>query len=80
MTGNGLNEFVTLIRSLFREEDRSSINEDTDLRTLKEWSSLQTLIIVGEIDNAYNVILGWEDMRKATNVRELFTIVQSKRS
>lgn len=80
MPDNELNKFVNIIRSVFRVEDRDLINENTDLRTLKEWSSLQTMIIVSEIDNVYNVILGWEDIKKATNVYELFTIVETKKT
>ena len=41
--------FLDLIRSQFREQDRKGITEETDLSTLKEWSSLQIMIIVNEI-------------------------------
>jgi acyl carrier protein len=69
---------VDLIRSQFREEDRSLINETTDLKALKEWSSLQTMIIVSEIDKEYGVILDFENIRDAHTVSELFAIVQCK--
>jgi acyl carrier protein len=78
MASDQLNSFVDLIRNQFREEDRPLIDARTDLRTLKEWSSLQTMIIVNEIDKAYNVILGFEDIRNASNIGQLFSIVQTK--
>ncbi len=73
-----LDRFITLVRKQFREEDNGPIIESTDLKTLKEWSSLQTMIIVSEIDKEYNVILDFEDIKKAKNVAELFVIVQTK--
>jgi acyl carrier protein len=80
MQETSLNSFVDLIRNQFRDEDRDRIDEGTDLKTLKEWSSLQTMIIVNEIDKEYNVILGFEDIKNAANVAQLFTTVQSKLS
>jgi acyl carrier protein len=80
MPNNDLNHFVILIRNQFREEDRKSINEETNLKSLKEWSSLQTMIIVNEIDKEYNVTLDFEDLKKATSVGELFRIVQTKQN
>jgi acyl carrier protein len=80
MPDHSLNIFVALIKNQFREEDRDLIDPETDLRTLKEWSSLQTMIIVNEIDKEYNVILGFEDIKNAANVAQLFETVQNKLS
>lgn len=70
--------FLDLIRNQFDEETRETIQQSTDLKTLKEWTSLQTMIIVNEIDSNYNVILDFKDIKKAGNVMELFEIVQTK--
>ena len=75
MKAINLDSFVDLIRNQFREEDRSLINETTDIKVLKEWSSLQTMIIVSEIDKEYGVILDFENIRSANTVAELFAIV-----
>lgn len=79
MANSNLNIFLELIQSQFRDEDRLKITLDTDLKTLKEWSSLQTMIIVNEIDKAYDVILDFQDMKRANSVTELFNIIQSKK-
>ena len=73
-----LNSFISLLKEQFREEDRDKINSETDLRTLEEWTSLQTMIIVNEIDKQYHVILDVDDLRAARNVGDLFRIVQTK--
>jgi acyl carrier protein len=70
--------FLELIKKQFSDEARASITDETDLRSLKEWSSLQTMIIVNEIDKEYNVILGFEDLKKASSVSQLFKIIQNK--
>ena len=80
MPDSSLNSFISLIKSQFRDEDREKINEKTNLKSLKEWSSLQTMIIVNEIDKEYNVILGFEDIKNAADVAQLFNAVQSKLS
>ena len=73
-----LNSFISLLKEQFREKDRDKINSETDLRTLEEWTSLQTMIIVNEIDKQYHVILDVDDLRVAKNVADLFKIVQTK--
>jgi acyl carrier protein len=75
MPDNRLDNFVELIRNQFKMEDRHLITEDTDLKGLKEWSSLQTMIIVNEIDKEYNVILDFEDIKNASSVHQLFNVV-----
>lgn len=80
MKKENIDNFIELIRSQFRPEDQALIGEATDLRTLKEWSSLQTMIIVSEIDKEYDVVLGFEDIKNAKNVGQLYSIVQTKLS
>jgi acyl carrier protein len=80
MSDNNLNTFVSLIRNQFSEKAAAVIDEHTDLKTLKEWSSLQTMIVVNEIDKTYNVVLSSDDFNAAENIYQLFKIVQTKLS
>ncbi|PBQ30971.1 hypothetical protein CNR22_04030 [Sphingobacteriaceae bacterium] len=80
MPDNTLKSFIDLIKNQFREEEREAIDATTDLKTLKEWSSLQTMIIVNEIDKHYNVILGFDAIKNAANVEQLFASVQRELS
>lgn len=79
MTDTDLNIFLELIQAQFSDEDRLNITLGTDLKTLKEWSSLQTMIIVNEVDKAYDVILDFQDIKRANSVEELYGIIQSKK-
>lgn len=71
-------KFMDLMRSLFSEELRAIIKGSTHFKELKEWSSLQTMIVVNEIDQKYHVILGIDDFMKTNTFEELFKVVQSK--
>jgi acyl carrier protein len=79
MSGNSLDTFLNFIRQLFKEESRDAMTVETDLSSMKEWSSLQTMIIVNEIDKEYNVVLDVDDLKNASSVRELFEIVELKK-
>lgn len=78
MNVKDLEGFVKLLKEQFQEGDREKISPETDLKTLEEWTSLQTMIIVNEIDKHYNVLLSADDLKAAKNVGDLLSIVQSK--
>ncbi len=79
MSGNTLDTFLNFLRQLFKEESRDAMTVETRLSSLKEWSSLQTMIIVNEIDKEYDVLLDVDDLKNASSIRELFEIVQLKK-
>ncbi|MDI9339455.1 MAG: hypothetical protein QM534_02695 [Sediminibacterium sp.] len=68
------------MRTLFPEEENGVISEKTDVKRLKEWSSLQNMIVVSEIDKVYDVIVSIEDFNSSSNLEELFEKIQSKRN
>lgn len=80
MPDNDLNSFIELMISLFRKSDNHSIDEETDIKLLDEWSSLQTMIIVNEIDKKYNVLLEADDFKNSDSLKHIFNLIQSKMS
>ena len=79
MSLNNIDTFVNLIRQQFGEEEQHTINANTDIKLLNGWSSLQTMIVVNEIDKTYGIILEAEDFKQAASLSQLFAIIQSKR-
>ncbi len=77
---NSIDSFVDLIRSQFSERERNEIHEHTNMKLLKEWSSLQTMIVVSEIDKEFGVVLDFQDLKSADTVAQLYNIVLSKKS
>lgn len=80
MHSEELNTFLDLIRSLFPEDENGLITEKTNIKNLKEWSSLQNMIVVSEIDRVYEVIVSVEDFNSSSTLEELFGKIQSKRN
>ncbi len=75
---SSLENFVTLIRQQFSEHEALLINETTDIKSLKEWSSLQTMIIVNEIDKNFGVIISSDDLKAANTIAQLYQLVKEK--
>lgn len=78
MRDTSLERFLFLMRELFKEHNRGLINENTDLQELEEWSSLQIMIIVSEIDREYDVLISADEMRGITTIAKLYDLVKKK--
>jgi acyl carrier protein len=72
--------FLNLIQNIFEAEVRTSIGLDTNLHQLSEWSSLQAMLLVSEIDNQYNIILSANEMKEANTIEKLLEKVMQKLS
>ncbi len=75
---HSLNSFVELIRNQFSEEEQLLITEKTDIKLLNEWSSLQTMIVVNEIDKSFGVILNSSDFKESNSISELYNRMKQK--
>lgn len=73
-----IEDFLDTFKLQFAEENRHEINLSSSIRNLKEWSSLQTLIIVTAIDEKYGVILTEEDFRLSQSVKDLYERILMK--
>lgn len=80
MHSNNIDALLQLIRGQFSEKERLLIHADTDIKQLSEWTSLQTMIIVNEIDKNYGVILNQDDLQQADTLTALLKIIESKRN
>lgn len=72
--------FIKLVKSLFSEQENGTIDFNTDIKKLKEWSSLQNMIVVSEIDKAYDVIVTIEDLDSSHTLEELFIKIAAKKN
>ena len=65
-----MNKFLSTFSSQFKKGPET-ISEETEFRTLEEWSSMQSLFIIAAIDEEYGVALKEEDFRKSLTVADL---------
>ena len=75
-----IGEFIKKLEREFEELRPGTLKPETSFRDLKEWSSMHALIIIALIDTEYDVTLTGEDLKSSNTVRELFNIVQQKKS
>jgi acyl carrier protein len=70
---------MNLIKSLFSEKENGVIGPGSDIKKLKEWSSLQNMIVVSEIDKAYDIIVTIEDFNTSDTLEILFTKIAARK-
>jgi acyl carrier protein len=67
--------FITVFREQFEENKRASIHLETPYRTLEDWSSLQSLIVITALDEAFGYVLSPDDLINSKTPEDLFLIM-----
>tara|TARA_B110000977_G_scaffold191664_1_gene264110 strand:+ start:341 stop:574 length:234 start_codon:yes stop_codon:yes gene_type:complete len=62
-----------LVEELEFEQD--NINLDTNIKELDEWDSLTTLMLIGFVNNNFEVNLTNQDIEKITTFKSLINII-----
>lgn len=57
-----------------------TLQSDTNYRQIEGWSSMYALIIMALCETEYNVTLTGEDLRSCQTMRDLYTIVKSRKT
>ena len=73
-------EFAKKLEAEFDDAEPGSIQPDTDYRTIKGWSSMHALIIIAFVDINYDVTLNGAELKNTNTIRDLFNLVQQKKS
>ncbi len=73
-----INEFIKKFAEIFDDTDASELTPDTKFRDIEEWSSLSALGLLALADEEFDVELKAEDVRNATTIADLLTIIEGK--
>lgn len=73
-----IKDFIKNFAAQFDETDASEFKSETEFRKLDEWSSLSALSIIAMVDEEYDVRIKGDDIRSATTIGDLFSLVQSR--
>lgn len=73
-------EFTKKLEAEFEEVEPGTLKPDTDYRTIKGWSSMHALIIIAFVDINYDVTLNGAELKNTNTIRDLFNLVQQKKS
>jgi len=77
---NSVDEFVRNFEEAVEGVEPSSLNPDTEFTSLEEWDSLAALSVLAMVDAEYETEISGNELRKAKTLRDLFSIVQSKKA
>lgn len=74
-----MNDFIGNLRDQFDDLDESIVlTPEMSFREIDGYSSLVALLIISMFDEEYGVTVTGDDMRKASTIQDLFSLVQSK--
>lgn len=77
---DSVDEFVRNFESTVEGTEPGSLNPDTEFTTLDEWDSLAALSVLAMVDAEYETEITGNELRNSKTLRDLFTIVQSKKA
>jgi len=72
-----IKEFLSKFVDVFEDTDVSTLQPDTKLRELDEWTSMIALSTMAMVCDEYDVELTADEMRNATTFQDLFDTVKS---
>jgi acyl carrier protein len=77
---DSVDEFVRNFESAVEGIEPGSLNPDTEFTTLEEWDSLAALSVLAMVDAEYETEISGNELRNSKTLRDLFTIVHSKKA
>lgn len=72
-----LEQFITVVASSFLS-GQDQMKPSTQFRKLASWTSLQSLLVVAAIDEAFGIALKEKELNQASTLEELHRIVTQK--
>lgn len=74
-----IEDFITNFADQFENTDQNIFHENTEFRSLEEWSSLHALLIIAMIYECYHINMTGSELRHSNTILDLFNIVHTKR-
>lgn len=74
-----IKDFIEKFAEQFEDTEVSVFKEDTEFKTLDEWTSLMALSIIAMIDEEYDVRAKGNDIKNAVTIKDLFEIVKANK-
>jgi len=70
-----LEVFIQNFEIQFTEMKKGTLTPETEFRQLREWSSIQSLVILASFHWDYDINLPAEEMRKAKTLGDLYQAI-----
>lgn len=75
-----IEEFTRKLEAEFEDVEPGTLTADTHYKNIKGWSSMHALIIIAFVDAEFDAMLTGADLKSASTISDLHTIVKEKTS
>lgn len=72
-----MKDFLENFAEQFDETSLDELTNETVFKDLPEWSSLVALLVIGMVDEVYNITITGEVIRNSSTIEELFNAIKN---
>ena len=73
-----MEEFIENFYGILEDTEKNEINQNTDYKSLDEWDSMTTLMLIAMVDEKYGKQLIGIDIKECLTLENLYVKIQSK--
>ena len=73
-----LENFTDRLKEIFEDANPVTIKPDVRFREIEGYSSLIAFLIIGMVNDEYNINFTGDDLRKANTIEDIFSIIKSR--
>lgn len=74
-----LDNFINELTLIFEDADPVTIKPEVKFREIEGYSSLAAFLIINMVNEVYEVNFTGDDLRKSTTVKDIFSIIKSRK-
>lgn len=74
-----LPDFIERLKEIFEEANPETIKPEAKFREIEGYSSLSAFLILGLINDEYDVIFTNNDLRRSNTIDDIYAIIKSKK-
>ena len=74
-----LETFIDNLKEIYEDADPDTIKPEVKFREIEGYSSLIAFLIIGMVDEEYQLTLTGDEVRRAETVDDIFKLLKSKR-
>ena len=73
-----IENFIDNLTEIFEDANPETINPEAKFRGIEGYSSLAAFLIIGMINDEYNIEFTADDLRKSETIADIFSRIKSK--
>jgi acyl carrier protein len=73
-----MEEFIGNFYEILDETEKLEMDQNTDFKSLDEWDSMTSLMLIAMVDEKYGKQIKGDDIKECLTLQDLFERIQSK--